>query len=219
MKKIGIVGWNTGENSFGVTKPYIDWLSRFGLVQILSPQKGIEKDLDLLVLPGGLDIAPQSMDQVPGFFTSNPDVMKQYFYDNNLDLYIENNTPIFGICLGFQQLCVKFGGSLNQNHPFEYSSKHRAERVDTLIGTDELFKIIEKASFTKTKYEVNSLHHQGCFDNFEGTDVEVLAFEKKYKNVEIAKFSHNIYGVQYHPEEINDGISSIIIKKLLHNGN
>lgn len=219
MKKIGIVGWNTGDNSFGVTKPYIDWLSRFGIVQILSPQKGMVEDLDLLVLPGGLDIAPQSMNQVPGFFTSNTDVMKQYFYDNNLDQYIQNNTPIFGICLGFQQLCVKFGGALMQNYPFDYSTKHRAEKVDTLVGTEELFKIIEKSSFTKTKYEVNSLHHQGYFDNFEENGIEVLAFDKTHKNVEIAKFSHNIYGVQYHPEEINDGISSIIIKKLLQNGN
>jgi putative glutamine amidotransferase len=219
MKKIGIVGWNTGDNSFGVTKPYIDWLSGFGIVQILSPQKGIVEDLDLLVLPGGLDIAPQSMNQVPGFFTSNTDVMKQYFYDNNLDQYIQNNTPIFGICLGFQQLCVKFGGTLMQNHPFDYSTKHRAEKVDTLVGTEELFKIVEKSSFTKIKYEVNSLHHQGYFDNFEENGIEALAFDKTHNNVEIAKFSHNIYGVQYHPEEINDGISSIIIKKLLQNGN
>ena len=81
MKKIiGIVGWNTGDNSFGVTKPYIDWLSNFGIVRILSPQNGIDDSIDLLVLPGGLDITPQSMNQVPGFFTSNTDVMKQYYY-------------------------------------------------------------------------------------------------------------------------------------------
>ena len=116
MKKIGIVGWNTGENSFGVTKPYIDWLSQFGIVQILAPQAGVDSTIDLLVLPGGLDIAPQSMNQVPGFFTSNTDVMKQYFYDVNLNQYLEANIPIFGICLGFQQLCVKFGATLVQNY-------------------------------------------------------------------------------------------------------
>ena len=50
MKKIGIVGWKTGDNSFGVTVPYIDWLSNFGTVHILSPQKGSVVDLYLLVI-------------------------------------------------------------------------------------------------------------------------------------------------------------------------
>ena len=216
MKKIGIVGWKTGENSFGVTIPYIEWLSRFGLVQILSPQKSVDDTIDLLVLPGGLDIAPQSMNQVPGFFTSNTDVMKQYFYDNNLDLYLEKGTPIFGICLGFQQLCVKFGGQLNQNFGFNYSNKSRLECVDTLEATNELFKIVSQESFKKNKYQVNSLHHQGCFlSGIENTNIEPLAIEKDFKNIEIAKFADNVYGVQYHPEEIHDPISSIIIKNLL----
>ena len=162
MKKIGIVGWKTGENSFGVSVPYINWLSNFGIVHILSPQKGIVEDLDLLVLPGGADIAPQSFGEVPGFHTSNTDVMKQYFFDNNLDKYLANNTPIFGICLGFQQLCVKFGGKLEQHYPFDYSSKGRHDKVDTLAFEQQMYDIVLKSSIP-VKYEVNSLHHQGCF--------------------------------------------------------
>lgn len=222
MKKIGIVGWNTGDNSFGVTKPYIEWLSKFGIVQILSPQQGVDNTIDLLILPGGLDIAPQSMGQTPGFFTSNTDVMKQYFFDNNLDQYLENNTPIFGICLGFQQLCVKFGGQLVQNYGFNYSNKSRFEKVDNLEIQPELFKIVDENIFKKTfkKYEVNSLHHQGCFlEGIKGTLIEPLAIEKDFKNIEIAKFNDIVYGVQYHPEEFYDPLSSLIIKKLLNDNN
>ena len=213
MKKIGIVGWKTGENSFGVTIPYINWLSNFGIVHILSPQKGIVEDLDLLVLPGGADIAPQSFGEVPGFHTSNTDVMKQYFFDNNLDQYLENNTPIFGICLGFQQLCVKFGGKLEQHYPFNYSSKGRHDRVDTLVFEQQMYDTVLKSSIP-TKYEVNSLHHQGCFSL--PNPFNVLAREKEDGNIEIARFAENVYGVQYHPEEINDGISEVIIRQLLN---
>ena len=213
MKKIGIVGWKTGENSFGVTIPYIDWLSNFGIVHILSPQKGIVEDLDLLVLPGGADIAPQSFGEVPGFHTSNTDVMKQYFFDNNLDQYLANNTPIFGICLGFQQLCVKFGGKLEQHYPFNYSSKGRHDKVDTLAFEQQMYDIVLKSSIP-AKYEVNSLHHQGCFSL--PNPFNVLAREKADGNIEIARFAENVYGVQYHPEEINDGISEVIIKQLLN---
>ena len=213
MKKIGIVGWKTGENSFGVSVPYIDWLSNFGIVHILSPQKGIVEDLDLLVLPGGADIAPQSFGEVPGFHTSNTDVMKQYFFDNNLDQYLTNNTPIFGICLGFQQLCVKFGGKLEQHYPFNYSSKGRHDKVDTLAFEQQMYDIVLKSSIP-TKYEVNSLHHQGCFSL--PNPFNVLAREKVDGNIEIARFAENVYGVQYHPEEINDGISEVIIRQLLN---
>ena len=123
MKKIGIVGWNTGENSFGVTKAYAEWISQYGVMQILSPQEGIVEDLDLLILPGGLDLAPQKSNMLPSFHTTNTDVMKQFFFDVNLDQYIQAGIPIFGICLGFQQLCVKFGGTLVQDYSFNYSSK------------------------------------------------------------------------------------------------
>lgn len=217
-KKIGIVGWNTSENSFGVTKPYISWLTQFGIVQILSPQEGIVNDLDLLVLPGGADIAPQSMNQVPGFFTSNTDVMKQYFYDNNLQQYLDADIPIFGICLGFQQLCVKFGGTLVQDYSFNYSSRDRSGKIDELYLSSKLREIIKDEELFKksNEYKVNSLHHQGCFmEKINNTDIEMLAIEKTYGNIEIAKFKKNVYGVQYHPEEINDYISSLIVKKLL----
>ena len=213
MKKIGIVGWNTGDNSFGITKAYAEWLSQFGTVHIIAPQKGIVEGLDLLVLPGGLDLAPQNSNMLPSFHTTNTDVMKQYFFDVNLNQYIAAGTPIFGICLGFQQLCVKFGGTLVQDYPFNYSSKSRSEKVDELKFSENLFTMIDKTSIPK-KYEVNSLHHQGCFDLPENM---ILATEKIDENIEIARFSQNIYGVQYHPEEINDPISNFIIGKLLNN--
>jgi len=203
MKKIGIVGWNTGENSFGSTKPYLEWLAQHGEVIILTPQKGIVEELDLLILPGGLDMSPSLAGNVPSYYNSNIDVMKQYFYDVNLPQYIHSNIPVFGICLGFQQLCVMFGGTLVQNYPFNYSTKNRSEFVDKLTFVE---------GYSQGKYEVNSLHHQGCFDLGQNM---VIAREHQDGNVEIAKFTENIYGVQFHPEEINDPFSNNIIKKLL----
>ncbi len=204
MKKIGIVGWNTGENSFGVTKPYLSWLRQFGDVEIITPKLEIVEDLDLLILPGGMDMNPSTYGAVPDYNTSNTDVMKQFFFDVNLDQYINAGIPIFGICLGFQQLCVKFGGNLEQHYPFNYSTKHRGELVDKLVFINQ---------DVKAKYEVNSLHHQGCFNL---PNSMVIARENVDQNIEIAKFSEIIYGVQYHPEEINDTYSNQIIKKLLN---
>lgn len=204
MKRIGLVAWATGENSFGATKPYLNWLGQFGKVELLLPSTGMTEGLDLLVLPGGADITPQSYGEVPGYYTGNPDVYKQYFYDNNLRQYIDAGTKIIGICLGFQQLCALYGGKLVQDYPFAYSSKHRAEFVDTLT--------FEAMYADGSDYKVNSLHHQGCFSLPE--ECTVIA-RSQNKNIEIAKFTENIYGFQYHPEEINDGIANEIVNLLL----
>jgi putative glutamine amidotransferase len=214
-KKIGIVGWNTGDNSFGITKPYAEWLSLFGTIHIIAPQTGMVEGLDLLVLPGGLDLNPANAGNLPSFHTTNTDVMKQYFYDVNLDQYLEAKVPIFGICLGFQQLCTKFGGTLEQNVYVAHSTKGRHELVDELLFTNNIYSIITKDSLKQIKkYEVNSLHHQGCYDLNEDM---ILARETNFGNIEIAKFNETTYGVQFHPEEINDSISNIIVNKLLKN--
>ena len=217
MKKIGIVGWNTGENSFGASKSYLTWLSLFGDVQILLPKKGVVEGLDLLVLPGGPDLSPNAYDEVPGFNTGNSDLMKQYFYDNNLDQYLKLGVPIFGICLGFQQLCAKFGGKLEQHYPYPYSSKARWELVEPMYfnfetsSANEFLKDI-KAPTKKEPYKINSLHHQGC--HALPANVEVLGYSD-YNNIEAARFGENIFGVQYHPEETYDAFSRNIINYLL----
>lgn len=56
MKKtIGIVGWSTGDQSFGTSKQYLEHLKDFGTVVILGPDSHI-KGLDLVFLPGGKDV-------------------------------------------------------------------------------------------------------------------------------------------------------------------
>ena len=60
MKRIGIFGWKTGENSFGITAPYFSFLESFNsTVEIItpSPEPRID-DLDLIVVPGGADVNP-----------------------------------------------------------------------------------------------------------------------------------------------------------------
>lgn len=218
MKKIGIVGWNVGDNSFGTSKAYLHWLGQFGDVQILTPKKGIVEDLDILILPGGADISPQSYNEVPGYYTGNTDVMKQYFYDNNLDQYINANIPIFGICLGFQQLCSKFGGKLLQDGAFPYSTKSRGELVESLNfnpnSSVREFLDIKVLPTKHQKYNINSIHHQASFQLPD--NIEVLARSTEYGNIELVKFSENIFGAQYHPEEFNDQLSSNIINYLLN---
>lgn len=252
-KRIGIVGWNTGENSFGITKPYAEYFSKFGQVVILTPNENADLSLDLLVLPGGLDLAPQSSKMLPSFYTSNTDVMKQYFYDVTLKDYIKNNIPIFGICLGFQQLCSYFGANLIQNKKYIRSGDDRSRLVDVLnispkyldyvnnaflededqdVRKKDIYEILKYYGVDKKKinsealqnlFPANSIHHQGVnvkIDNdnipyVPNTNITVVAYHSFYKNLEVAYFSENIAGAQYHPEETNCPVANRIILDLL----
>lgn len=231
MKKIGIVGWNTGENSFGVTKTYLNYLSQFGRIRIITPQDTIKDnlDLDLLVLPGGLDVNPTTYGAVPGFYTSNQDVMKQYFYDTQLSRYIEAKIPIFGICLGFQMLNVKFGGKLNQHVPsHSYADRFEENHKINISLPDEDNKKFLKYYFLnsseKTKsgkikvtgISVNSHHHQTVSSNNIAEDLIPLAYAD---DGVIESFIHKnlpIAGVQFHPEEFNVSLSNLLIQYLLN---
>jgi len=219
MKKIiGIVGWKI-DGGFGVTTPYLEWISQFGIPRIIMPMEDFIPEIDLLVLPGGLDINPTSFGEAPGFKTSNIDVFKQYFFDNKLPLYIEKGCPIFGICLGFQQLVAYFGGKLCQdlkNH--NYYSSPRTELVHDCIFFDENSKPIENK-----KYKTNSLHHQGIYlSQLPKRLKPLLGVSCKHedkKDYVVEAMQHitlPIAGVQFHPEEINDAFTKALINNLLN---
>ncbi len=93
--------------------------------------------------------------------------LKNSFVQQNLQQYIDLGIPIWGTCLGFQQLVVKFGGELCQSIPYShgYSSESRNELVHDLIFTSA-YRNIETKLIAKAKAKVikaNSLHHQGAY--------------------------------------------------------
>ncbi len=220
MRKIGIPGWKTGENSFGATVPYLQFISSLGgYPVILSPEHDIV-DLDLLILPGGMDINPSYYGQAPGFMTSNTDVFKQSFFERHVPEYIKNKTPIFGICLGFQQLCVKYGCEFSQHFVTTYSTKSREEAVEELNLNIEFLKSISDNNLIwdkKTKgYTVNSLHHQAVLTT--SSAFNTVALSRLYGNVEaVIHKTLPIAGVQWHPEELNNSFGDLVTHTLITN--
>jgi putative glutamine amidotransferase len=223
MKKIGIVGWNIGDNSFGATKTYLNFLTHFGNVQIITPQQEVIKDLDLLVLPGGRDVNPLRYGGIPDWFNSEPNSMLEYFDAHKLPQYIEQETPIFGICRGFQTLNVHFGGGLTQNYVHEQSTKSRGDLVHKLFKMENFPEKVKLINYNKSGklievdfVETNSLHHQVIFK--QDLSKELIPTLEHIDGV-IEAFIHPtlpIAGVQYHPEEIWDCYAMGIIDLLLN---
>lgn len=226
MKRIGIPGY-TSDTSFGVGKTYLNFASQFGVPRIIMPDEELA-DVDMLLLTGGLDVNPPSYGQVPSFYTSHTDVFKQYFFDRKLDLYIQSGMPILGICLGAQQLNVKFGGTLTQHiiepmgHP-QSSDRREAAHTVHQVATEFIYDHPELQ--TSKKFDVNSHHHQGIVarrdknGNIISSDLSgsLIPLQMSSDGV-IEAFIHNkmkIAGIQWHPEEWYDPFSKKLINYLL----
>lgn len=207
-KRIGIPAFKTGEN-FGVGLNHLEFVNNFGDPVLIMPHEEKVK-VDLLYLTGGLDLNPSSYGEIPGFKTSNTDVYKQFFFDKRLKNYV-SDTPIFGVCLGFQMLNVFFGGKLTQhaiNHP-QSSDRFRKGHEVSYITSEGI----------KEKFEVNSHHHQLVrLDQLGNKLTPVAIYEDSSKNPVVEAFAHQelpIVAVQWHPEEWYDNFSKSYINSLL----
>ena len=215
MKSIGIVGYRSDDGSvFGVGCNYLELILRWGKPQIIFPGDEL-LHVDLLILPGGLDIAPQSIGTVPTFKTGDQDVFKQFFFEKRLAEYIDANIPIFGICLGFQMLATYFGSELEQHlwhHPQSPERGKSGHTVEPLPNA---------ARYATRSFEVNSHHHQGILQTGLSPDLEPMALAKYAPNTDrmiVEAFRHRqkpIMAVQWHPEEWHDEFSCAMINDLL----
>lgn len=209
-KLIGIVGQRSDNKNTFAQEAYLTYLSMFGNVVIIDPlEETVISQLDLLVLPGGLDVDPARYGEVRHpLKCSHYNPWFEYFDKLVLPKYIDNQTPILGICRGMQSLNVHFGGTLYQHIDHPHSGEDRTKRCHKVrdISSNRVF-------------EVNSLHHQAVKELGKELVVTLYGAEKKEVNNVVEAFKHKtlpIYGVQCHPEELYDDYFNKEIEKLLN---
>jgi putative glutamine amidotransferase len=126
---------------------------------------------------------------------------------------VEANTPVFGVCLGMQQLNCFFGGRLIQDLPWHPSSPERgmpAHKVRLVDGGQE--------------FEVNGHHHQAVLESMLAPDLRAIAFATSPKAAGfriVEALCHKqkpIMGVQWHPEDWFDRFCDRNIRSLLSEG-
>lgn len=207
MTRIALIGGSMGENSFGQRKSYVEFLSIFGDVFIITPSNPdvgvfLADNFHLIVLPGGADVSPLNYNRKPSLWTGNSDPSLEYF-DQRVLPGLFGAVPIFGICRGLQTLNVCFGGTLYQNisHPFS------TQRTDTAHG------VFKNLTQKKPDFEVNSMHHQAISKLSPEFGVDFYADDGTIEAVSSKKL--RIVAVQWHPEEIYDEYSQTKIWELL----
>jgi membrane dipeptidase len=219
-RKIAIVGWNVGDNSFGVTLAYIKYFSKLGDVTIITPtETTVREGIDLLVLPGGPDVDPMrylDLQDALDFEMGKQCPFRERFDKVLLPLYIKERIPIFGICRGHQSLAVYFGGKLRQDMYHDTNPYNdRSKLMHTIKYTPNSSFFIKSLGLSAASTpKVNSIHHQTVSKIPKnalciaicGTDSEVEA---------IGYLNYPAYTVQWHPEEIDDTLSEFLLYDLL----
>jgi putative glutamine amidotransferase len=143
---------------------YVSFCEAMGLVPVLVPNnlsdpRAYVEALDVqgIILSGGGDIDPERYKQHNTASVSiSP--MRDDTETRLLELAVDRNLPVFGICRGLQFINTFFGGSLVQDIPTEIGAtvNHDTSTHPVTITDPQVEEKLGAATIM-----VNSSHHQG----------------------------------------------------------
>lgn len=115
--------------------------------------------------------------------------------------------PLMGICRGFQELNVAFGGTLYQAvHQEAHLMDHRAkgDDLDAQYGAAHIVKLTDGGILRNLigakEMMVNSIHGQGIAQLGDGLSVEALAPDGLIEAIRVKNAKSFALAVQWHPE-------------------
>ena len=127
---------------------------------------------------------------------------------------VDNAVPLLGICRGFQEMNVAFGGTLHPEiRDLPGRMNHRMPRLDNgdihpdithVFGDRHDVKLTPDGYFSrlyqKNTIRVNSLHGQGVLEPGDRVVVEGVAEDSTVEAITIANTDGFAAGVQWHAE-------------------
>ncbi|MGM0379575.1 MAG: gamma-glutamyl-gamma-aminobutyrate hydrolase family protein [Bacillota bacterium] len=197
-----------GQDMLMSTVDYSNAIAKAGGIPLLIPISKINKSdlkyyiekLDGIIFSGGHDIHPRFYDEKIQFKNVEPIIKRDIFEMKLLELAINKNIPVLGICRGLQLINVYLNGSLYQDlkkqTDITIDHKGSIKKKNKKVHTVKLEKQL-KNIFKNDVIKVNSVHHQAIKDL--GDNLEILA--KADKLIESIKVKNKpILAIQWHPE-------------------
>jgi putative glutamine amidotransferase len=131
-----------------------------------------------------------------------------------IEVCVARGVPIFGICRGFQEMNVAFGGSLHPEiRELPGRMNHRMLRLETgeihpdpavIFGDRHEVRLVPGGAFAqilgREKIRVNSLHGQGILQPGARVVIEGVAEDGTIEAIRIADAPAFALGVQWHAE-------------------
>jgi putative glutamine amidotransferase len=195
----------------GIYANYLHAVQRAGLTpSLVSPAHDMESVEALvratsgLILSGGEDVDPSRYGEEPmpqlGEVNPRRDLMEW----RALDVALELDMPVLGICRGMQLINVHMGGTLYQDlatqrpdlikHLQDAPWGHHHHRVQCTEGSN-----LQRIFGDCMPLEINSFHHQAVKDLAPGVRCTAQAEDGLIEGIESERHRW-VVGVQWHPE-------------------
>jgi putative glutamine amidotransferase len=144
------------------------------------------------------------VDDAPGPFDPDRDEMTSRLIEAMLEL----SRPVFGICRGFQELNVAFGGTLRRDmaeHP-ALLAHHAPKEASFDAMFDHTHPVtlmkdgILRQAYERDDLDIVSVHYQGVDKLGAGLNVEAVAPDGVVEAVSANVNGARVLAVQWHPE-------------------
>lgn len=198
-----------GQTITSVPVEYSHCVQRVGAVPVILPPTGDAQDVALmlsrvsgLILPGGLDMDAHFFDQEmhPACNASDPEL--DIFQIVLVNLAVELQMPILGICRGAQVANVALGGSLVQDIPSRMPESGIAHMQKMFsYGTDHDVRFDPGSRLSRLfgdSIRINSRHHQSIDAPGKGIRITAWAPDGVVEGAEHESLPIDL--VQWHPE-------------------
>jgi putative glutamine amidotransferase len=205
---------------------YTDAVANNGGIPVLIPYR---EDLinyyislcDGFVFPGGeYDIDPSyyGAERVPE--TTVPNDARTRFEMKLIKAVLRSGKPILGICAGEQMLNIILGGTLYQDINTCIKTNIDHKPGDMPRDKNRHYIEVSKESLLhkivgKTKYKINSHHHQAVWKLGKGLKVSAVAPDGVVEAIELPRHKFCL-GVQWHPEYEKNKEDSLIFKSMIN---
>jgi putative glutamine amidotransferase len=203
----------------------LTWIMSAGAIPLLLPRASAPihaRDLvhlvDGLVLQGGVDMSPRHYGEEPLRPEWAGDPARDQYEMELVQMALEADKPLLGVCRGAQVLNVALGGSLYQDIATQHESQqvHRDWEIYDQHGHDVVIEphthLARWFGFSDSggRGHTNSVHHQGL--KRLGRDLVIEARSVPDGVIEAVRFDGRVngrtpfaYGVQWHPEFMRGG--------------
>ncbi|RTR02324.1 gamma-glutamyl-gamma-aminobutyrate hydrolase family protein [Halomonas nitroreducens] len=206
-----------GHPAHMVTDKYLSALREYGLEPVVLPVwepvegasiQSLLARLDGLVLTGSYtNVAPQRYGAERAPENTRGDRDRDAAAMAWVPVALDLGVPLLGICRGFQELNVAFGGSLYQavqNQPGKLDHREPAGDREAQYAPCHDLEILPggrlAALYPERQARVNSLHQQGIERLGEGLIAEAVAPDGLIEAISVTDAPAFTLAVQWHPE-------------------
>ena len=165
--------------------------------------------LDGVLIPGGVDMAPETFGETPHARLGRTDPARDFVELTLTTWCIADRKPLLGLCRGAQVINVALGGTLYQDIEAQCPAAIKHDYFPTAgFSRDYLAHTVELAAGSRLaqvaegrSLQVNSMHHQGIRTLAQGLVPTAVAPDGLVEAVESPN-GQFLVAVQWHPESL-----------------